>query len=68
MEREAADLVRRAARVSRRQVAGIDILKDKESGQWYVLEVNTSPQIFTGSFVKEKREAFAKFIDFHLDR
>lgn len=68
MQREAADLVRRAARVSHRQVAGIDVLQDKATGQWYVLEVNTSPQIFTGSFVKEKREAFAKFIDFHLDR
>lgn len=68
LHREAADLVRRAARVSRRQVAGIDIIQDKTTGQWYVLEVNTSPQIFSGSFVKEKRDAFAKFIDFHLDR
>lgn len=68
IQREAADLVRRAARASHRQVAGIDIIQDKKTGQWYILEVNTSPQIFSGSFVKEKREAFAKFIDFHLDR
>ena len=68
MKREAADLARRAARVSRRQVAGIDIIQDKQTGQWYILEVNTSPQIFSGSFVQEKRDAFAKFIDFHLDR
>lgn len=68
IQREAADLVRRAARVSHRQVAGIDIIQDKETGRWYILEVNTSPQIFSGSFVQEKREAFAKFIDFHLDR
>lgn len=68
MSREAADLARRAARESHRQVAGIDIIQDKRTGQWYVLEVNTSPQIFSGSFVQEKREAFAKFIDFHLDR
>lgn len=66
--KEASDLARRAARISRRQIAGIDLIQDKQTGKWLVLEVNTSPQIFTGSFVQAKREAFAKFIDFQLDR
>jgi glutathione synthase/RimK-type ligase-like ATP-grasp enzyme len=66
--KDASELARKAARVSHRQIAGIDLIQDKQTGQWLVLEVNISPQIFTGSFVQAKREAFAKFIDFQLDR
>lgn len=57
-----------AAKVMHRQVAGVDLIQDKQTGEWLVLEVNTAPQIRTGAFVEAKSKAFAKFIDFQLDR
>jgi glutathione synthase/RimK-type ligase-like ATP-grasp enzyme len=57
-----------AAKVMHRQVAGVDLIQDKQTGEWFVLEVNTAPQIRSGSFVDAKSKAFAKFIDFQLDR
>jgi glutathione synthase/RimK-type ligase-like ATP-grasp enzyme len=57
-----------AAKVMHRQVAGVDLIQDKETGEWLVLEVNTAPQIRSGTFVDVKSRAFAKFIDFQLDR
>lgn len=57
-----------AAKVMHRQVAGVDLIQDKQTGEWFVLEVNTAPQIRSGTFVEAKSRAFAKFIDFQLDR
>lgn len=42
-------------------LAGVDMLQDEETGMWYCLEVNSSPQLVDGSFVDEKLEAVAKF-------
>lgn len=57
-----------AAKVMHRQVAGVDLIQEKQTGDWFVLEVNTAPQIRSGAFVDAKLDAFAKFIDFELDR
>lgn len=65
---EARGLALAAARLMRRQVAGVDLLCDKNNGQWYILEVNAAPQIRSGSFPDRKAEAFAKFIDLQLNR
>lgn len=62
------DLARRAARVMERQVAGVDMIQDTQTGEWYVLEVNNNPQLMSGSFVKEKSNAFAKYLKNELDR
>ncbi len=52
-----------SAKLMERQVAGVDIVKDKLSGLWYCLEVNDGPQLATGSFRNEKQAAFADYLE-----
>ena len=42
------------AKLFRREITGVDMIKDKESGDYYFLEVNNMPQLATGSYVREK--------------
>lgn len=49
-------------------VAGVDLIKDKQTGVWYCLEVNNSPQLVSGAFVTEKMNALAKFFLEEMDR
>ena len=51
-----------AASVSNIEIAGVDVLQDKNSGLWYCLEVNENPQLVTGSFIKEKEQVFAEYL------
>lgn len=48
----------RAARAADLEIAGVDIIIDKNSSKAYVLEVNQGSQIVTGSFVKRKKIVF----------
>lgn len=50
------------------QVAGVDVIQDKDSGKWYCLEVNNSPQLVSGAFVNEKRAALANFFKQQMDK
>lgn len=52
-----------AAKVEKLEVAGVDIIFDKISGNHYFLEVNRAPQLSTGSFVDEKSTAYAELIN-----
>jgi glutathione synthase/RimK-type ligase-like ATP-grasp enzyme len=45
-----------------RQIAGVDLIKDKKTGKWYVLEVNNSPQLAFGTFLDEKLNILGKFL------
>lgn len=65
---EVHNLAIRAAKTMDRQIAGVDAIQDEQSGEWFVLEVNTAPQIRSGSFVEEKKQAFAAFMDAELNR
>jgi len=51
-------IAEKAAAVFNREFAGVDILFDPK-GSPVILEVNTSPQIATGSFTKEKLDIYA---------
>ncbi|HRV76283.1 MAG: ATP-dependent zinc protease [Candidatus Nomurabacteria bacterium] len=62
VSKEVLSLVKRAAAVDRLSVAGVDLIEDKTTGRWMVLEVNISPQLITGEFAKEKTEAYAEMI------
>lgn len=53
---------RQAARLVERQIAGVDMVQDKQSGAWYCLEVNDGPQLASGSFVAEKYAAAADYL------
>lgn len=58
----------RAAMCMERQIAGADLLRHKETDEWFILEVNSSPQLRTGAFVQEKTKEFAKFIERRLEK
>ena len=65
---EAQDLALRAATCMNRQVCGVDILQNSQTGEWFVLEANNDPQIISGSFIPAKAETFAKYIDRELNQ
>jgi RimK family alpha-L-glutamate ligase len=54
-------IAQKAAKVLNRNIAGVDIIIDK-NGKFFVLEVNPSPQILTGSFVTEKRKILKEYL------
>jgi glutathione synthase/RimK-type ligase-like ATP-grasp enzyme len=58
-------IVEMAVKVSRAEgleVSGVDIIIDKNTGKFYILEVNHAPQISSGSFTEEKAVVYAKFV------
>lgn len=68
IDNEARELAIRAAMCLNRQVAGVDLIYDKNRRHWLVLEVNSAPQLRTGSFVDEKLAAFADYFRKELNR
>jgi len=65
---EARNLALHAADTLNRQVAGVDILQDKTTNKWYILEVNNAPQLRSGPFLPEKAKAVAAYFDKELNR
>jgi len=62
------DLAVRASQILNRQITGVDLIQDKQTSEWFVLEVNGAPQLKTGSFTEQKRKALVEFIDNELNR
>lgn len=56
------DISVRAARITKLEVAGVDVVVNKETGKFSILEVNNAPQISSGSFVDEKAVVYADMI------
>ncbi|HSX30923.1 MAG TPA: hypothetical protein VLE99_03335 [Candidatus Saccharimonadales bacterium] len=54
--------VLRAAEIEGVQVAGVDLMFDRRSGQHHILEVNSSPQLLTGAFPDLKMQAYADYL------
>jgi glutathione synthase/RimK-type ligase-like ATP-grasp enzyme len=44
----------RLAKLLRREITGVDMIQHKETGEFYLLEINNMPQMATGSFVEKK--------------
>jgi glutathione synthase/RimK-type ligase-like ATP-grasp enzyme len=44
-------------------IAGADVLADKETGEFYFLEINSQPQLMTGASVDEKAKALGRYLD-----
>jgi glutathione synthase/RimK-type ligase-like ATP-grasp enzyme len=63
-----ADTAVQAARCLDRQIAGVDMVKDKTDEKWYILEVNSAPQLRTGPFLTEKATLVAEYFDEELRR
>ena len=55
-------LANRASLAFNRNVAGVDIMVNSETGEAIILEVNRSPQIEHGAFVKEKAKVLAEYL------
>lgn len=51
----------RAARVTRRDFSGVDVIIDKDTGCHYILEVNSVPEV-ASVFIEEKLDAFHSYI------
>jgi glutathione synthase/RimK-type ligase-like ATP-grasp enzyme len=44
-------------------IAGIDVFSDKNTNEFYFLEVNAQPQLMSGAFIKEKEKLMGKLLD-----
>jgi hypothetical protein len=61
-----ASIAKKAAKAMGLDVSGVDIIKDKNSDNWYILEVNTAPQFGTKNgkqIVVDYKEVLDKFIE-----
>jgi len=64
---EALRVAESAAKASKNEVAGVDIVRGKGNDRWYVIELNQSPQMSTGAFVEQKLDAFTKFLELRIN-
>lgn len=63
-------LIKTSKRLAERlgmSLAGVDILPDSQTGEYFFLEINSQPQILTGAFVEEKRVAIKKLLNNYLN-
>ncbi|MEU2282522.1 hypothetical protein ABZ614_11415 [Streptomyces sp. NPDC013178] len=62
----ALELAARAASVLDCEIAGINMVQDRHTGEWFLLEVNASPAIGSGAFAAEKTRAYASYLQARL--
>jgi glutathione synthase/RimK-type ligase-like ATP-grasp enzyme len=55
-------LARKAALALDRTIAGVDLIQDKVTKKWYVLEANYNPEITSGVNIAKKAKAVAKLL------
>lgn len=63
IDSEVLELAVSAAKALEIKIAGADILQDKLTGKYYVLEVNRCPQLATGVFTDEKTAILQELVD-----
>lgn len=51
-----------------RDIAGIDMVQDSETKEWYCFEVNDGPQIATGAFKEQKQRVLAEYLERELEK
>lgn len=51
------------AKLLRREITGVDMIKHKETGKYYFLEINNMPQLATGTMVYEKISAMDDYFE-----
>jgi glutathione synthase/RimK-type ligase-like ATP-grasp enzyme len=61
LEEQVYDLAIKAAAVMGRDIAGVDVMLEKNTKKPYILEVNASPQIASGAFESEKLDVYADY-------
>lgn len=50
------------AKSLKRTTAGVDVMRNSETGEMYFLEINKSPQIGSGAFMDEKLDIFYEYL------
>lgn len=55
----------RLAKLLRREITGVDMIRHKETGVYYLLEINNMPQMATGTFVDQKLAALDAYLARH---
>ena len=69
--KEAMDIAKKASKVMAFDISGVDLIKEKGTNNWYVLEVNSAPQFDWEEKGKESiadyREVLDKFVEI-IDR
>ncbi len=61
LDGQAGKLALEAAKAMGRDVAGVDIMINSQTGKPYILEVNASPQLGSGAFIDEKIQMIIDF-------
>lgn len=61
LSEELQELSLRAAKLMSRDIAGVDVMFQKNTGTPYILEVNASPQIASGTYETEKLKVYADY-------
>lgn len=64
--RHVIQIAEQAAKAERLEVAGVDLIQDTTTGEYYILEVNRAPQIATGLCNDEKMLAYSTMIAEYL--
>ncbi|MFF7192053.1 RimK family alpha-L-glutamate ligase [Streptomyces sp. NPDC008222] len=52
----------RAAELMGSEIAGVNVVQDRQTRQWYLLEVSSSPAIGSGAFAEEKTQAYSSYL------
>jgi glutathione synthase/RimK-type ligase-like ATP-grasp enzyme len=63
MPAEVRRLARQIRRLVKTEIIGIDLIQDLATGQWAVLEVNTTPALYSGAFLGQKTRLLENFLD-----
>lgn len=62
IDKDVLEMSEKAAKITKLDVAGVDVLTNSETGTKYILEVNNAPQISSGSFTNDKALVYADMI------
>lgn len=66
---EVIEQSKRLAEAMKLQIVGVDVMPKLGTDEFYFIETNSQPQVFTGSFPEEKRKLMVRFLDrFLADR
>lgn len=68
LDQSVREIACQAARTFQREIAGVDIMFNSNTGEAVILEVNASPQVATGAFKEEKLDVYAELFREELSR
>lgn len=63
LPKSAIDLALKATELEKLAVAGVDLIQNQETAEYFILEVNRAPQIATGGFAEQKTIVYAKALE-----